>query len=100
MKTLLIASFLSTIFAFGVLGCDEVDEAFDCAAFCNAYEDCVDSDTDIGECTRECQDIADESDEAADQADECENCLDGDQTCASQIFGCTADCALFVPAAT
>jgi hypothetical protein len=100
MKTLLIASFFSTMAAFAVMGCDETDEALDCAQFCQTYEDCVDGDTDVTQCIDECEDIADQNDNAADQADECEACIDSDASCAANVFQCTDDCALFVPAAT
>jgi hypothetical protein len=98
MKTLLIASFFSTMFAFAVMGCDEADEALDCAQFCNTYNDCVDGDTDVSACIDECEDIADQNDNAADQADECESCIDSDASCAENVFSCTDDCALFIPA--
>jgi hypothetical protein len=100
MKTLL-ASLLFLIATAAVpvtvtlTGCDDIDQAFDCAQICQRYEDCIDQDYDVDACTDRCEDNADESDDFADQADACENCLD-DRSCAGS-FPCIDECVGVVP---
>ena len=77
-------------------GCGEADEAFDCAQVCNAYNDCVNDDTDFTECSNSCQDWADENSANEDRLDACAECIDSDDSCAEQVFGCGLQCA-FIP---
>jgi hypothetical protein len=76
-------------------GCDDVDNAIDCAKICNKYEECFDEDYDTEDCIDRCEDLGDEDEALQDQADECESCID-DRACA-ETFPCANECIAFVP---
>jgi len=95
MKSLFIASLLSTTFAIGITGCDTVDRKFDCTQICERYSDCFDKDHDTAACVDRCETNADNSDDFDKKADDCENCLD-DRSC-SGSFACADECIGIVP---
>jgi len=64
----------------------------DCKQICERYEDCVDEDTDIDDCTAKCVERSVESNNFQEEVDECENCLD-DGGCLEQAFTCNSECA-------
>ncbi len=84
--------------AGGLIACDgpfsgDDGNAFetDCKQICERYEECVDGDTDIDDCTAKCVERSVESDNFRDDVDDCESCLDND-TCLENIFGCNDEC--------
>ena len=63
----------------------------DCKQICERYEECVDGDTNIDDCTDKCIERSIESDNFQQEVDGCETCLDND-TCLENVFGCNAEC--------
>jgi hypothetical protein len=76
-------------------GCDDLDQAVDCAKICNRYQECFDSDYDVNGCVDRCEDNADDDEAFADAADACESCID-DRACA-ESFPCAGECIAIVP---
>ncbi|MCB9537372.1 MAG: hypothetical protein H6704_14055 [Myxococcales bacterium] len=74
---------------------DEANEVINCAQICETYQDCVDSDLDVSDCTDRCEDRIDDDDDGRARAQMCEDCLDG-RSCAEGV-ACTPDCAGLVP---
>lgn len=74
---------------------DELDASFDCAAICERYRDCFDSDYDAQLCTQECKGKADNDEEFQNKADNCEVCIDN-RSC-TESFGCVDECIGIVP---
>lgn len=84
--------FLSSL-GFLSTACDEADQAIDCNQICNRYQECFDSDYDVGACVDRCEPML-ESDPHG--ADDCENCID-DRSCAGATFNCASECGQIVP---
>jgi hypothetical protein len=78
-------------FAFGFVGCGDVEQAFDCNSVCNKYQSCFNKDYDVGKCRDKCRDKI-----SKDKADSCESCIN-DKSCASATFSCATECAGIVP---
>lgn len=87
------------LFAFGAslfFGCDEIDEAVDCAGICDRYKSCFDGEYDVVACVDECTDKADADAGFAAKVESCATCID-DESCAAATFECATDCAGVVP---
>jgi hypothetical protein len=83
-------------------GCDDennpveaIDESIDCAAICDKYQECFDTDYDVDECEASCDARADDPDHL-DQEQVCSDCID-DLSCGDATFSCTDDCVGIVP---
>jgi hypothetical protein len=96
-----------TILALVTLGCatvvgcsgdaaDEVTNRITCNDVCQRYSDCFDDDYDVDGCTDRCEDKATPDEEKEAQLEKCDACID-DKSCTSAVFGCTTECASFVP---
>lgn len=92
---LLPAAFIGS-FAIGFASCDEADRAFDCQSVCSRYQDCFNSDYDVGACRDRCRDKAAADKEFERKADACETCID-DRSCSSATFSCATECVGIVP---
>lgn len=73
----------------------EVEEVVDCAQMCGDYDQCVDTDFDVTDCTSDCEEKSDEDNDYRDRADACAACLD-DKACA-ESFPCVDECAGVLP---
>lgn len=73
----------------------EAEELIDCAGLCREYDECVDSDVDVTECTSNCENRSDVDEGFQERADRCEACLD-DKACA-ESFPCATECAGVFP---
>lgn len=90
--------FGALVLAGGSVACDGIfsgddGNAFetDCRQICTEYEDCVDEDTNIDDCTSKCVERSVESDNFQEEVDACETCID-DQGCLENVFGCSDEC--------
>jgi hypothetical protein len=81
---------------FASAGCDEVDAAFDCHQVCERYQDCFDSNYDVGACRERCRMRSEQDSSTRAAADACEACID-DMSCSAATFSCTDDCISVVP---
>jgi hypothetical protein len=91
--------FAALFFTLGLAagaGCDAVDAAFDCQSVCSKYQECFDSDYDVGKCRDSCRDRAANDPNVKGAADTCESCIDG-MSCAGATFNCSASCSNIVP---
>jgi hypothetical protein len=84
-----------------VVGCsgdavDAVKNTITCKDVCQRYSDCFDADYDVDGCVDRCENKATPDEEKEAQLEKCDACID-DKSCASAVFGCTTDCASFVP---
>jgi hypothetical protein len=77
------------------IGCDKVDEAFDCQSVCSRYRDCFDKNYDVGKCRSDCRDNSDKNSSFRQKADACEKCI-SDRSCTGS-FACAAECVGIVP---
>lgn len=85
----LLGLLLASSALLGVGGCN--GNKIDCAQVCAAYADCVDSDLDVRQCTRECEANADGSENRENRLERCEECIEG-LSCTEQAFECTDEC--------
>ena len=91
-----VSAALAAIVSFvGAGGCDDVQNAFNCADLCNRYQSCFNSSYDTRACTDRCEDLADESQNFDERANRCQNCLN-QNACLEATFNCP-DCAGIVP---
>ena len=72
-----------------------LDTVADCANLCDRYQECFDSEVDVGDCTARCQSRVDDGD--GDLADRCDSCLDdhpGSSTtaCLEAAAACYSPC--------
>ncbi len=68
---------LISLLVFGAtFGCDEVDEAFDCQAICNEYQDCYDASLNVDTCIDDCFDAIDADASLDTDADQCRDCIE------------------------
>ncbi len=97
---------LALIAGLGVIGCgdddndldDEVEELFDCAAICTAFDVCIDNDDfDRSGCTSDCENNADASNSFENQAEDCTDCVDDADSCVEGVFECADECDGIVP---
>ena len=97
-RTLPLAAFLLLgACAFGsTIGCDSIDEAFDCSDVCGRYRDCYDSSYDVDACESRCRTNAANDPNVKAAADACDSCI-GDKSCASATFNCAGSCGSIVP---
>ena len=58
----------------------ETDELIDCAQICHDYDQCVDTDLDVSDCTATCETRSDEDEAYRRKANACEACID-DKAC-------------------
>ncbi len=78
----------------GLTGCDdddEVESAISCGDVCQTYQDCIDPDFDVAECTADCEDEVFGEDDAQARLDDCDDCLDA-RSCTEGTFECADDC--------
>ncbi|HEY1097921.1 MAG TPA: hypothetical protein VGF99_03295 [Myxococcota bacterium] len=106
MKTLAFSTFAILAAIAGTAACDgpfsgDEGSAFetDCRQICEKYEDCVDDDTDIDDCTADCVENSVESDNFQEEVDNCEECLDG-ESCIESVFGCSSECGEVIDEST
>jgi hypothetical protein len=78
------------------LGCDSVQEAFDCQQVCERYRDCYDSSYDVGACEDRCRTNAANDPTVQQDAATCESCI-GDKSRLSATFNCGSSCGAIVP---
>ncbi|HVV52795.1 MAG TPA: hypothetical protein VHO06_24250 [Polyangia bacterium] len=97
-KSLTMAAFvaLGLAAAGSAIGCDSVEEAFDCQQVCQRYRDCYDSSYDVGGCEDRCRTNAANDPNVKNDADTCESCI-GDKSCLSATFTCGGSCGAIVP---
>ncbi len=79
----LASAVLGLVLALGVAGCDEAEQAVDCADICMEADDCLD-DFDSTECLDRCED------QPQSEVDACDMCLDDSET---ECSTCGASCA-------
>ncbi len=79
-------------FGMGV-ACSEAEDAIDCAQVCSRYDECAKGDQKRSDCASQCRDNAQDSDAFRDSLRKCEDCLDGDRSCAADVFACGPSCA-------
>ena len=85
----LVALAVSSLSLVAMPACNgEVEETIDCQFSCQAYADCVDSDFDVSQCRKHC-----DENNKGEQADRCEKCVRGDQSCSEKTFQCADECA-------
>lgn len=89
-----------SLFLLGAVACseakDEVTNTYNCANVCQHYEDCVDSDFDVSECTDKCEDKADASENQEERLEDCDSCID-DKSCKDIAVSCAAECVDILP---
>jgi hypothetical protein len=99
MKRSLILAAVAVLGALASLasvGCDKVDEAFDCQQVCTRYRDCYDSSYDVSGCESRCRTNAANDPSVQQAADTCDSCI-GDKSCLSATFNCASSCGSIVP---
>ena len=74
---------------------ESFDEASDCAAICDRYQECFDNDYDADECADRCEERADDPDHR-NQEERCSDCIE-DASCGGAAFGCATQCVGIVP---
>ena len=92
----LFACGVTALASLGLIGCDSIDTAFDCAAVCERYRSCYDADYDVGACRSSCRARAADDPGVKGAADTCEACM-SDMSCLSATFNCGSSCAAIVP---
>ena len=90
--TTILAALLPTL----LLSCSAVEDALNCRQVCEKYQECFDSDYDVGECVDACTDEAAEDDDYSRRVDVCESCIDG-LSCGEATFDCATNCVGIVP---
>jgi len=97
MKTFIMAGIfaVSSLLFFGC-NTNTADNAVDCNAICERYEECYDKDYDSGACVDRCLDDA-ANEGYATKADACDACLDDAESCTAQTFKCATECSSIVP---
>lgn len=94
-RVLVLAGLVTAVF----VGCgdasDEVTNRITCGDVCERYSDCFDPDYDVDGCVDRCEDKATPDEEKEAELEECDACID-DESCASAVFECTAECAQFI----
>jgi hypothetical protein len=75
---------------------DEIDNAVDCDSICGRYAECFDDSYDTGACAAKCRDNASGDENYEAKVDACEDCMDN-ESCASGLFECSAECIGIVP---
>ncbi len=75
---------------------DPIKNTVTCADVCSRYQDCIDDEVDVGDCTSKCEDEATEDESVEDRLEGCETCLD-DKSCSDSVFRCSDDCIGIVP---
>jgi len=74
---------------------EQFDEASDCGAICERFQECFDENYDVDSCQDKCEERADDPDNR-DQEDRCQNCIE-EASCTGAAFSCIAECAGIVP---
>ena len=81
------------------VACSDADNVVSCAQVCDKYQDCINSDYDVVECTTSCEDTANDSANRQKQLDSCASCID-DRSCTGAVFNCTTECATVIASAS
>jgi hypothetical protein len=87
------------IAGLGLTGCEETEEAYNCAEICETYSDCageLGADVDVTECVTSCENEADMSQDFKEDAERCQNCLSAADSC-TESLPCANECAGVVP---
>ncbi len=88
------------VLALMPLACEDDAEVVEtnttCAQVCDRYQECIDSDLDVENCTANCADRASEGENFAEQINSCNDCLQN-RRCPSSVFNCTTECIGLVP---
>ena len=63
-----------------------------CDVYCDRYQECVDSNLDVGRCVSACSEYGKESDARADRVEGCAACIDRQDVCSEVTNRCFDDC--------
>lgn len=85
--SLTIAAGLVAGIASSNVGCSAADAAYDCHQVCSRYHECIDKNSDEGDCASKCRDKAADDKSYRQKADDCESCIN-DKSCAGAALGC------------
>ena len=86
MKGMFSAVLLMTVGLVGLSGCKS-----ECRAYCDYYQQCLEDDIEVNDCTNKCQDASDSNENHEAKAQECADCV-GSRTCAASFDDCFDDC--------
>jgi hypothetical protein len=97
VAVMLVGAALALIVSFvGAGGCEEAQNAFNCADLCNRYQDCFDKTYDTSACEIRCESYANVNAATHDAANRCQNCLNQSACAQATAVNCP-DCAGLIP---